>query len=388
MGVARLPHAPSARNPAVGVESPATAQCLADLRADLERQGGLTLDDVFRLVAAHGLTADEAASVLAQLAADGIEVEQPEVGSVETDVAESVSLNSPGTIGAHRILTAEDEVRLGRRIRLGLDAEADADTTPTDAQRALIDDGRDAQHTLVRCNVRLVMSIARRYVGQGLEIDDLIQEGTCGLMRAAVKFDHTLGFKFSTYATWWIRQSLDRAVANLSRTIRLPVYVVDQMQKVLKIQRQMELRDGRPPTINALAFELDLPREKVAAMLDYSRGVVSLDLLIGDDTTLGDLRADPRHTTHVTVERRVLRDDFGNRLCLVAEVMGERTADVLRRRFGFADDGERQTLEQIGVVYGVTRERVRQIESKALNSKFVHDLFQDLNESWFSDDAE
>lgn len=368
--------------------SPAVSRCLADARADLDRQGGLALDDVFRLIAAHRLTPDDAAAVLEQLSADGIEVDQANEAEVVPDAFVVAGPQSPSDIGAHRILTADDEVKLGRRIQIGLEAEAAAGDSPESSESALIQDGREAQRTLVRSNVRLVMSIARRYAGQGLDLEDLIQEGIIGLMRAAVKFDYTLGYKFSTYATWWIRQSIDRALANNSRTIRLPVHVVEQMQKVLKAQRLMELRDGRRPTSDALSFELDMPREKVAAMLDYSRGVVSLDLLIGEDTTLGDLRADPQHTTHVTVERRLLRDDFKNRLRLVADAMGERTADVLRRRFGFVEDGERQTLEQIALTYGVTRERIRQIEAKALKSEFVRDLFQDLNESWFSDDTE
>jgi RNA polymerase sigma factor (sigma-70 family) len=215
-------------NAAASSSGSAVERCVRDLRADLERQGGLSLDDVYRLISAHRLAPTDAAAVLVLLNELGIVVETDEDS---VDDADGRSLAVAGNhLGSHRILSAADEVHLGRRIRIGLETEqALGDGEPTDGEAELIRDGREAHQTLVRSNIRLVMSMARRYTGQGVELDDLIQEGVLGLMRAADKFDHTLGYKFSTYATWWIRQSIDRAIANSARTIRLPVHVVEQV---------------------------------------------------------------------------------------------------------------------------------------------------------------
>jgi RNA polymerase primary sigma factor len=360
-------------------------RCVADARADFERQGGLTADDVYRLVASHRLTPDEVVAVFAGLSDLGLDLDEGDDDQLDTAAFSGASINR---LGSHSILTAADEVALGRRIRLGLEAlERVASDGPSSAEAEQIRDGREAHRALVRSNVRLVMSIARRSAGQGLDLDDLIQEGMLGLMRAADKFDHTLGFKFSTYATWWIRQSIERGLANSSRNIRLPVHVVEDMSRLRRIRQKMESVRGRAPTLQELSFELDMKPEKVSALMDYARGVVSLDLLVGEDTTIGDLQSDPGLSPQWIVENEILRNDVEARLQAVGNELGARAEDILRRRFGFAIEGELQTLDEVGKLHGVTRERIRQIESKTLKSDFVRDLFCDLEGSWFNSDA-
>jgi RNA polymerase primary sigma factor len=230
--------------------------------------------------------------------------------------------------------------------------------------KRLVRDGDRASDELTRANLRLVVSIAKRYVGRGMVLLDLVQEGNLGLMRAVEKFDHTKGFKFSTYATWWIRQAITRAIADQARTIRIPVHMVEAMNRVKRVQRQMHQELKREPTVEELAEEVDQPVGKVREILRIALDPLSLDSPVGeeDETNLGDFIEDQNAVAPVEVAVRNLLTDE------VAEVLHElsdREQEVVRLRFGL-DDGRPRTLEEVGKQFGVTRERIRQIEAKTL----------------------
>jgi RNA polymerase primary sigma factor len=239
-----------------------------------------------------------------------------------------------------------------------------------------------------------LMSIARRYVGRGLELDDILQEGMFGLMRAADKFDYTMGYKFSTYATWWIRQSIERGIANTARAIRLPVHYVEEVNRVTSMRDRMERRLGRVPSLDELAFHLEIEKARVQAALDHARGCVSLDLLVGDgDVSLGDLLGSVGSSPQRQVEQKLIQETVAARLenyGAYAQRPYQRInpVEVLKRRFGFMPDGRCRTLEDIGDEMGVTRERIRQIEKKALTDPYIRTLFSDLHRDWETDDAE
>ena len=246
-------------------------------------------------------------------------------------------------IGRVPLLNAEEEVNLALRIK---------------------DGDQEAKQQLAEANLRLVVSIAKRYVGRGMQFLDLIQEGNMGLMKAVEKFDHTKGFKFSTYATWWIRQAITRAIADQARTIRIPVHMVETINKLVRIQRQLLQDLGREPTPEEIGAEMDLPTEKVREILKIAQEPVSLETPIGeeDDSHLGDFIEDqevlsPAEHTAQTLLKEQLEE--------VLDTLTDREENVLRLRFGL-DDGNVRTLEQVGKVFGVTRERIRQIEAKAL----------------------
>ena len=246
-------------------------------------------------------------------------------------------------IGRVPLLNAEEEVALAIRI---------------------IENDELAKQELAEANLRLVVSIAKRYVGRGMQFLDLIQEGNMGLMKAVEKFDHTKGFKFSTYATWWIRQAITRAIADQARTIRIPVHMVETINKLVRVQRQLLQDLGREPTPEEIGAEMDLPTEKVREILKIAQEPVSLETPIGeeDDSHLGDFIEDeaamsPETFTSSALLREQLED--------VLDTLTDREENVLRLRFGL-DDGNIRTLEQVGKVFGVTRERIRQIEAKAL----------------------
>jgi RNA polymerase primary sigma factor len=282
-------------------------------------------------------------------------------------------------IGKVALLNAEEEVELAKRIEAGLYATqlmvelTDRGEKLPAAQRRdmawICRDGDRAKNHLLEANLRLVVSLAKRYTGRGMAFLDLIQEGNLGLIRAVEKFDYTKGYKFSTYATWWIRQAITRAMADQARTIRIPVHMVEVINKLGRIQRELLQDLGREPTPEELAKEMDITPEKVLEIQQYAREPISLDQTIGDegDSQLGDFIEDSEAVVAVDAVSFTLLQD---QLQSVLETLSEREAGVVRLRFGLTD-GQPRTLDEIGQVYGVTRERIRQIESKTM-SKLRH----------------
>ena len=283
-------------------------------------------------------------------------------------------------IGKVPLLTAEMEVDLAQRIEAGLFAAeklraAEAGETPKLAAALrrdldwLVVDGGKAKRHLLEANLRLVVSIAKRYLGRGMLFLDLIQEGNLGLIRAVEKFDYTKGYKFSTYATWWIRQAITRAMADQARTIRIPVHMVEQINKLTRVQREMLQELGREPTPEELAKELDMTPEKVVEIQGYAREPVSLETTIGDDqdSSLGDFIEDADAPVAAeVVSYGLMQEQLGE----VLRTLTDREAAVVKMRFGLVD-GQPRTLDEIGREFGLTRERIRQIESKTL-SKLRH----------------
>ncbi len=282
-------------------------------------------------------------------------------------------------IGKVALLNAEEEVELAKRIEAGLYAaervrrsEDLTDKVSPQLRRDLrwiVRDGERAKNHLLEANLRLVVSLAKRYTGRGMAFLDLIQEGNLGLIRAVEKFDYTKGYKFSTYATWWIRQAITRAMADQARTIRIPVHMVEVINKLGRIQRELLQDLGREPTPEELAKEMDITPEKVLEIQQYAREPISLDQTIGDegDSQLGDFIEDSEAVVAVDAVSFTLLQD---QLQSVLATLSEREAGVVRLRFGLTD-GQPRTLDEIGQVYGVTRERIRQIESKTM-SKLRH----------------
>jgi RNA polymerase primary sigma factor len=275
-------------------------------------------------------------------------------------------------IGKVALLNAEQEVELAWRIEAGLFAEEKLSTLTTSQKTTklarelheIAKDGQRAKNHLLGANLRLVVSLAKRYTGRGMQFLDLIQEGNLGLIRAVEKFDYTKGFKFSTYATWWIRQAITRAMADQARTIRIPVHMVEVINKLARVQRQMLQDLGREPTPEELARELDMTPEKVVEVQKYGREPISLHTPLGEDgdSEFGDLIEDteavvPADAVGFTMLQRQLE--------ALLESLSEREAGVIRMRFGLGD-GMPKTLDQIGDTFGVTRERIRQIESKTM----------------------
>ena len=283
-------------------------------------------------------------------------------------------------IGKVPLLTAEQEVELAQRIEAGLFASEkmrQADVGEAAKLSAalrrdldwLVADGQRAKRHLLEANLRLVVSIAKRYLGRGMLFLDLIQEGNLGLIRAVEKFDYTKGYKFSTYATWWIRQAITRAMADQARTIRIPVHMVEQINKLTRVQREMLQELGREPTPEELAKELDMTPEKVVEIQGYAREPVSLETTIGDDqdSNLGDFIEDADAPIAADVVSYGLMQEQLNE---VLRTLTDREAAVVKMRFGLVD-GQPRTLDEIGREFGLTRERIRQIESKTL-SKLRH----------------
>jgi RNA polymerase primary sigma factor len=274
-------------------------------------------------------------------------------------------------IGKVPLLTGPQEVNLAQRIEQGLLANeeitsANGGLSPEekDGLSATVTDGHRAKRQLIEANLRLVVSIAKRYVGRGMLLLDLIQEGNLGLMRAVEKFDYTKGFKFSTYATWWIRQAITRAIADQARTIRIPVHMVETINKVTRVQRQMLQELGREPTVEELGEKVGMPPERVREIQRISQEPVSLEAPVGDedDSLLGDFVEDPGAIAPADAAARALLTEAVEE---ALEQLSERERRVVRLRFGL-DDGQLHTLEEVGKEFGVTRERIRQIESKTL----------------------
>ncbi|MET8470865.1 RNA polymerase sigma factor [Streptomyces sp. NPDC006422] len=332
----------------------------------------------------------DAGDVLASVPAQSRAAHHPETGTEPEDPPEPVrGARTEGAgpssdlfrqylreIGRIPLLTAAEEVDLARRVEAGLFAEEKLAHAPDlDSQLALDLDrlvvmGRMAKRRLIEANLRLVVSVAKRYVGRGLTMLDLVQEGNLGLIRAVEKFDYARGYKFSTYATWWIRQAMSRALADQARTIRVPVHVVELINRVVRVQRRMLQERGYEPTPEEVAAHLDLPHERVSEVLRLAQEPVSLHAPVGeeDDVALGDLIEDGDATSPVESAAFLLLREH---LEAVLSTLGERERKVVQLRYGLAD-GRPRTLEEIGRIFGVTRERIRQIESKTLNKLRDH----------------
>ncbi|WP_435819083.1 RNA polymerase sigma factor SigB [Micromonospora ureilytica] len=274
-------------------------------------------------------------------------------------------------IGRTKLLTAAQEVDLARRIEAGLFADEKLATcTPVSAElradlELIVAEGRAAKDHLLEANLRLVVSIAKRYTGRGMAFLDLIQEGNLGLIRAVEKFDYAKGYKFSTYATWWIRQAITRAMADQARTIRIPVHMVEQVNRMVRARRELAVTLGREPTVAEVARALEIPEIQVIELISYDREPVSLDQTVGDDgeSALGDFVAsvDPRTEPGDTAAQGELR----NEVSIVLSTLSQREQAVIRLRFGL-DDGRQRTLDEVGREFGLSRERIRQIEKVTL----------------------
>lgn len=367
-----------------------------------KKSGSISTDEVVDLLKDVELSPELIASVHQRLEDEGIQLEEiiddephflptpvPKPSSTKSRAKEQSGGGSDPVrrylkeIGRVDLLSGPEEVALAERIETGLDAEHElADLAATDelqrldpVERARLRrtqrNGETARNQLTQANLRLVVSIAKRYVGRGLLLLDLIQEGNLGLMRAVEKFDHKKGFKFSTYATWWIRQSITRAIADQARTIRIPVHMVESINRVKRTQRQMLSELEREPTNEELAERCDLPVERIREIKRISLDLLSLDSPVGDeaDTSLGDFIEDDRAVRPADAAARQM---LGEAVLEALDDLNDREKEVVRLRFGL-DDGRPRTLEEVGRQFGVTRERIRQIESKTL-AKLRHPL--------------
>ncbi len=301
-----------------------------------------------------------------ELENDALETEEDIYRAIEVDDTIGLYLKEIGKVA---LLTADEEVALAMRMEAGRKAQPKLARAKSDTKREeleqIMEDGMAAREHLIRANSRLVISVAKKYIGRGVPFLDLIQEGNIGLIRAANKFDYTRGHKFSTYATWWIRQAVTRAIADQSRTIRVPVHMGDQINKLLRISHQLTQRLGRAPTPEELASELDIPVRKVEQMLDVARRPLSLEMPTDDEeeSTLGDFVEDidspaPPDEVSSSMLREVLLDILAD--------LPPREVKILQMRYGLLD-GQTYTLEEVGRKLGVTRERARQIEAQALS---------------------
>lgn len=318
-------------------------------------KGALTYKEIMDMLEEIELDSDQIEKVYESLEALGIDVideeeqeEESQDEELSISVPEGVNIDDPvrmylKEIGKVALLTAEEEVELAKRMEAGDEA---------------------AKRKLVEANLRLVVSIAKRYVGRGMLFLDLIQEGNLGLIKAVEKFDYEKGFKFSTYATWWIRQAITRAIADQARTIRIPVHMVETINKLIRVSRQLLQELGREPTPEEIAKEMNIPEDKVREIMKIAQEPVSLETPIGEeeDSHLGDFIPDeealaPSEAAAFTLLKEQLMD--------VLDTLTDREEKVLRLRFGL-DDGRARTLEEVGKVFDVTRERIRQIEAKAL----------------------
>ncbi len=348
------------------------------------------IDNIYALINELGIEIVEGPSAESlrtmEMEAEELEEEEEEEekeAEEDLDAALRVPTNDPvrmylKEIGKVPLLTAAKEVDLAKRIEAGeqaswrLEAAAEGNGLSREEDRRLRRqerDGQEAKRKLVEANLRLVVSIAKRYVGRGMLFLDLIQEGNLGLIRAVEKFDYRKGYKFSTYATWWIRQAITRAIADQARTIRIPVHMVETINKLIRVQRQLLQELGREPTPEEIAEQMELTPEKVREILKVSQEPVSLETPIGEeeDSHLGDFIEDSDAVVPIDAASFILLQE---QLESVLDTLNEREKEVIRLRFGLKD-GHPHTLEEVGREFGVTRERIRQIESKTL-SKLRH----------------
>ena len=368
---------------------------IKDLIAKGKDAGQVTSEDVSAAMQAAEIPPEQMDSILQVLTEEGVEIVDTTSDMDDDDAAdlasrrkraeEELAMKTPTSdpvrmylkeIGKVPLLTAEEEVDLAKRIEAGLFASEKiqspskkiADKLRRELE-AIERDGQIAKRKLVEANLRLVVSIAKRYVGRGMLFLDLIQEGNLGLIRAVEKFDYTKGYKFSTYATWWIRQAITRAIADQARTIRIPVHMVETINKLIRIQRQLLQDLGREPTPEEIAHEMDLTPDKVREILKVSQEPVSLETPIGEeeDSHLGDFIEDSDAVVPIDAASFILLQE---QLDSVLHTLSEREKKVIQLRFGLTD-GHPRTLEEVGREFGVTRERIRQIESKTL-SKLRH----------------
>lgn len=346
--------------------------------------------DVLKMPGNDGTLEDD---LLEELDDDGLEPSEEEIdlSAIDMSVPEGISLEDPvrmylKEIGKVPLLSGDEEIELaklmeeGNRVQANIDAIKKEAKEKTSAEEhdalmkkaekmktknaAVIQKGNSAKDRLIEANLRLVVSIAKRYVGRGMQFLDLIQEGNMGLLKAVEKFDYSKGYKFSTYATWWIRQAITRAIADQARTIRIPVHMVETINKLMRVQRQLLQELGREPTTEEVAAEMKIPVERVAEIQKISQEPVSLETPIGEeeDSHLGDFIMDEKVPVPAeAASASILREE----LLKVLETLTDREQRVLRLRFGL-DDSKQRTLEEVGKEFNVTRERIRQIEAKAL----------------------
>ena len=362
-------------------EAPSVEQ-VVDLvaRGREQQRGGVTVDDVVAVIDRSDLPADALERVVRMLAEQGVEVlESPQETEELTRVDEGdLSKRAPTSdlvriylreIGRVPLLTAEDEVELAKSIEAGLFADEKLARAAVLSRVEKLDlellarHGLRAKQRLIEANLRLVVSIAKRYVGRGMLFLDLIQEGNLGLIRAVEKFDYTKGYKFSTYATWWIRQAITRAIADQARTIRIPVHMVETINKLVRVQRQLHQDLGREPLPEEIGAEMDLPPERVVEIQRIAQEPVSLQSPIGEeDSDLGDFIEDSDAVVPIEAAAFILLQD---QLEDILATLSDREQRIIQLRFGLTD-GHPRTLEEVGREFGVTRERIRQIESKTL----------------------
>jgi RNA polymerase primary sigma factor len=370
-----------------GMSTTAFERCLIDVLADNERQGGLSADDVGRLTGVHNLSPDEIALLFDELDSRGVVVdvvqdEKPlDWGAHKSDTLGRMLYGA----GRAPLLTAEQEVKLGRRISSGQQAAEQFAVTQATSLKSAIDDGKRAHDSLVLANMRLVVSIARRYHSDGMEMVDLIQEGMIGLMRAADKYDWTLGYKFSTYATWWIRQSVTRGLADKGRVIRLPVHFVELLAQIGGERARLGKSLNREATLQELSEGLSMDPGKIQAAMDLAREPMSLDELFPEsDTSLAEVLHLYSADIELEVADQITREQVAEALVALDLRLSGRSGasaqagEMLRLRYGLVD-GRQWTLDEVGSKFGVTRERVRQITAKTLKSKEIADLFSKLD---------
>jgi RNA polymerase primary sigma factor len=372
---------------------PAEAQ-VAEVRELLEQgklAGFVSSEDVTAALIAAELPPESMDVVLRMLGEQGVQIvdgadeDDEDEAAAKTAEGEAAAAKAAATsdpvrmylkeIGRVPLLSAAEEVDLAKRVEAGLFASEKLTTVrdlPVGLERELEQverDGQFAKKRLIEANLRLVVSIAKRYVGRGMLFLDLIQEGNLGLIRAVEKFDYTKGYKFSTYATWWIRQAITRAIADQARTIRIPVHMVETINKLLRVQRQMLQDLGREPTPEEIGAQMELPTERVREIQKLAQEPVSLETPIGEeeDSNLGDFIEDSDAIVPIDAASFILLQE---QLDAILHTLSEREKKVIQLRFGLTD-GHARTLEEVGREFGVTRERIRQIESKTL-SKLRH----------------
>jgi RNA polymerase primary sigma factor len=355
---------------------------LVELMERAELQGCLTMEDVLEVCPDYD--PEQYEELLVVLRGAGVEFldhkdDAPEeiFEDDEEEIFDLTGISSDDTVGLYLkemarvpLLTTEEEVDLAKRLEAGNAADAAIqkgrirDAAQLDELRNSVDDGKNARDHLIKANTRLVVSIAKRYMGRGVPFLDLIQEGNLGLMKAVEKFDYTRGYRFSTYATWWIRQTITRAIADQGRTIRVPVHMSDRIRHLYKVARQLEQENGRKPTAEEIAVEMNLEPRKVQWMLKVSWRPLSLERPVGEeeDSELGSfIEDDSTPTPTQSAYQNLLREKVEE----VLSTLTTREARILRLRFGL-QNGKQYTLEEVGQKFGLTRERIRQIEGRAL----------------------